>query len=77
MTLDEARRLGPRQIREGSLLPVRDGFADRVFYGRVEHILVEELAATIPLVKELDFKESTSDMVVRRKMTANRFLPRG
>ena len=56
---------------------MRDGSADRVFYGRVEHILVEELAVAIPLVKELDFEESTSDMVVRRKMTANRFLLRG
>ena len=39
LTLGEARRLGPWQIREGSLLPVRDGSTDRVFHGRAEQSL--------------------------------------
>ena len=38
-------RLSPRQVEEGSLLPVRDGLADRVFHSRAEHIPIEELAA--------------------------------
>nr|XP_023891793.1 uncharacterized protein LOC112003810 [Quercus suber] len=38
----EAWRLGPRQIREGSLQLVRDDSADRVFYGQAKHIPVEE-----------------------------------
>jgi len=39
---DKAQALGPGQIKEGSLLPVRDSLADRVFHSRAEHILVEE-----------------------------------
>ena len=56
------------------MLPVRDSFADRVFHGRAKHILVEVLAIIEPLAKELDFEESTSDMVVRQKMIADCFL---
>lgn len=37
-----ARRLGPCQIREGSLLPIRDGLADRVFHDQAKHIPAEE-----------------------------------
>lgn len=33
LTLGEARALSPWQIREGSLLPVRDGSMDTVFHG--------------------------------------------
>ena len=43
LLLGEARRLGPQQIREGSLLLVRDGFADQVFHCCVKHIPLEEL----------------------------------
>lgn len=49
LTLVEARRLNPRQIREGSLLLVRDGSTNRVFLGRAEHILVEEPVVAIPI----------------------------
>ena len=49
LTLVEARRLNPRQIREGSLLLVRDGSTNRVFLGRAEHILVEEPIVAIPI----------------------------
>ena len=56
---------------------MRDSFADRVFHGRAKHILVEELAIIEPLAKELDFEESTSDMVVRQKMIADCFLHGG
>ena len=43
LLLGEAWRLGPQQIREGSLLLVRDGSADQVFHCCVEHIPLEEL----------------------------------
>ena len=42
LTVGEARDLGPRLIRLGSLLPVRDESTDSVFQGRVEHIPVEQ-----------------------------------
>lgn len=59
------------------MLPVRDGFADRVFHGRAKHILVEEPAVIEPLAEELDFEESTSDMVVQQNMIADCFLHGG
>lgn len=42
LTVGEARDLNPRLVRVGSLLPVRDGLADPVFYGCTEHIPIEE-----------------------------------
>ena len=56
---------------------MRDGFAGRVFHGRAKHILVEEPAVIEPLAEELDFEESTSDMVVQQKMIADCFLHGG
>nr|POE74101.1 hypothetical protein CFP56_67871 [Quercus suber] len=85
----KARRLGPYQIREGSLPPVKDGSIDRVFHSQVEHIPVEEPVtsgqAEGPVVAELvdssskgiEPEELASEMVVKRKMTVDRFLPRG
>ena len=52
LTLGEARRLGPRQIREGSLLPFRDGSMDQVFHSRVEHIPIDELGVVVPIPVE-------------------------
>nr|POF00389.1 hypothetical protein CFP56_75797 [Quercus suber] len=82
LTLGEAQRLGPRQIREGSLLLVKDSSVDRVFHGRVEHILVEEPAAAvfIPvanpiLVEETESDKSDTEMVVWKKMIADHYLP--
>lgn len=89
LTLEKARRLGPYQIREGSLPPVKDGSIDRVFHSQVEHILVEEPVASGqvegPVVAELvnssskgiEPEDLASEMVVKRKMTVDRFLPGG
>ena len=80
LTLGEARRLGLRQIRKGSLLLVTDSFANWVFHDKVEHIPVEELAITkpvMPLNEETESEESTLEMVVWRKITTDCFLPRG
>ena len=83
LTLGEARRLGPWQIREGSLLPVRDGSTDRVFHGRAEHILIKEPHEEIQAkgqveVESVDFsleetrpEDSDTEMVVRRTMTVD------
>ena len=65
LSLGEAWRISPCWIREGSLLPVRDSSTNRVFYGKAEHILVEKPAAEEPVVEELGFEESDSEMVVR------------
>ena len=42
LILNEAQALSPRQIREGSLLLVKDGSVNMVFHSRAKHILVEE-----------------------------------
>lgn len=47
------------------MLPVRDSSTNRVFYGKAEHILVEEPAAEEPVVEEPGFEEFDSEMVVR------------
>ena len=77
LSLGEAWRIGPRRIRESSLLPVRDGSANRVFHGKAKHILVEKPAAKEVVAEEPDFEESNSKMVVRRRMTVDRFIPGG
>ena len=71
------------------MLPVRDGSADWAFYGRVEHIPVEEPAVAgyieEPVVAKLvdssyegtELEESLAKMVVRSKMTVDHFLPEG
>lgn len=41
-TVGEARERGLRYVREGFLVPTRDGLADLVFQGRAEHIPVED-----------------------------------
>ena len=43
LTVGKARDLGPRLIRLGSLLLLRDGSTDSVFQDRAEHIPVEQL----------------------------------
>ena len=89
LMLGEAWRLGPCQIRKGSLLPVRDSSADRVFHSWAEHIPVEEPAVAgyieEPVVAKLvdssyegtELEESLAKMVVRSKMTVDHFLPEG
>ena len=65
LSLGEAWRISPCQIREGSLLPIRYSSTNRVFCDKVEHILVEEPAAEEPVVEEPGFEEFDSEMVVR------------
>ena len=69
-------RLNPRQVREGSLLLVRDDLVDRVFHGRAEHILIKESTAADPIpIEETESEESDTEMVVQKRMTTDRFLP--
>ena len=89
LTLGEAWQLGPRQIREGSLLSVRDGSDERVFHDWAEHIPIEDPVAVSPIERPIieevvdsflegtEPEESVAEMVVRRKMTIDRFLPDG
>nr|POE97719.1 hypothetical protein CFP56_71782 [Quercus suber] len=42
LTVGEARERGSRYVREGFLVPTREGLADLVFQGRAEHIPVED-----------------------------------
>lgn len=42
LIVGEAQDLGPRLIRVGSLLPIRDESVDTIFHGRAEHILAEQ-----------------------------------
>ena len=53
LTLGEAWKLGPRQIREGSLLSVRDGSDERVFHDRAEHIPIEDPVAASPIERPM------------------------
>ena len=86
-TVREARDLGPRLIRVGSLLPVRDRIADTVFQGHAEHILVEQPLKGVRAVEQVEAKSVDSseakvedpgeEMVVCRTMIANHFLPNG
>ena len=59
------------------MLPVRNNSADRVFHGKVDHILVEEPVAEELVAEEPGFEESNSEMVVRRRMIIDRFIRRG
>lgn len=52
LTLGEAWQLGPRQIREGSLLSVR-GSDERVFHDRAEHIPIEDPVAASPIKRPM------------------------
>lgn len=71
------------------MLLVRDGSADRIFHSQAKHILIEEPSiidqaervAVTELIdsssKGTEIKEPTAEIVVRKKMTANCFLPEG
>jgi len=63
LTLDKAQRLDPRQIREGSLLPVRDGSTNQVFHSQAEHIPVEQRAsvALIPTANPIPIDKTVSE----------------
>lgn len=85
LTIGEARDLGPRLIRIGSLVPVRDKSADTVFQGRAIHTLVEEHRTKVSATDQAEVESVDSfsakaenvedEMVVQRNMIAARFLP--
>ena len=86
-TVREARDLGPRLIRVGSMLPVRDRITDTVFQWHAEHILVEQPLKGVRAAEQVEAKSVDSseakvedpgeEMVVCRTMIANHFLPNG
>ena len=71
------------------MLSVRDGSDERVFHDRAEHIPIEDPVAVSPIERPIieevvdsflegtEPEESVAEMVVRRKMTTDRFLPDG
>ena len=87
LTIGEARDLGPRRTRVGSLVPVRDESIDIVFQGHVVHISVEEPHMEVQAANQVEVEPVDSsganvenagdEMVVHRNMTANWFLPGG
>ena len=68
---------------------MRDSSTDRVFYGQVEHIPVEEpneedqaegqviVEFVDSLSEGIETETTNAKMVVRRKMTTDQFLPGG
>ena len=87
LTVGEARDLGSHLIRVGSLVPVRDELADTVFQGRALHMPVEEQRAKVLATEQAKAEsvdsssakamDTKDEMVVRRNMMANWFLPDG
>ena len=85
LTVGEARELGPHLIRVGSLVPARDGSVNTFFQSRAMHTLGEEQRAEVLAIEQVEVKSVDSsgakaenaedEMVVRRTMTADRFLP--
>ena len=87
LTLGEAQRFGLWQIKEGSLLPVKDSLIDRVFQNQAEHIPIEEPNEEVQVegrvvVESVNsslegtvVEDSEIEMVVRRTMIADRVLP--
>ena len=83
LTIGEAQDLDPRLIRVGSLVPASDGSANTVFQGRAVHT-VEEQRTKAPVAEQVEVelvdsssveaKNAKDEMVVRRTMTADRFL---
>lgn len=86
LTVGQARDLGPWLIRVGSLVSVRDKFADTIFHSQAEHTLVEQ-PPVIQVAEQAEAEsvdssgakaEDPSDtMVVRRTITTDHFLPSG
>ena len=83
LTVGKAWDLGTWLVRAESLVPVMDASADFVFQGRAVHRLVEEPQAqvqptdqvTAELVNSSEVEQGEDEMVVRRTMKANWFLP--
>lgn len=76
LTIGDARDLGPRYIGADELALVRDASANLVSQNHKVHVPVEELEAQAQTT-ELEAAEADQDteMVTRRKMTVDRFLP--
>lgn len=76
LTVGEARDLGLRYTTLENLALVRDKSAEHVSQSRKVHVPIEHLKAqaraTEPEATEV---EQDANMVTRRKMTADRFLP--
>lgn len=85
LTVGEVQDLGPRLIRADSLVPVRDALTNFVFQGYAVHILVEKPRVEVQLVdqaevelvnsSEAEVEQGEGEMVVRRTMTVDWFLP--
>lgn len=76
LTIGDARDLGPRYIAADKLALVRNASANLVSQNSKVHVLVEEPEAQAQTT-ELEATEADQDteMVTRRKMTVDRFLP--
>lgn len=84
LTVGEARDLDPLVIRVGSLVPIKDGSAEKVFQGRVVHVLVNKPHVEVQVAGQVEVEsidswgakvENVSDeMVVHWTMTADRLL---
>lgn len=87
LAVGKAWDLGPRLVRANSLLLGRGASANFVFQGRAVHISVKEPHVEVQptdqeeaeSVNSLSAKDEQAEgkMVVRRNMTAYRFLPGG
>lgn len=87
LTVGEAWDLGPRLVRADSLVPVRDESADSIFQGRVVHVPVEENHIEVQLAdqaevesvnsSEVEAEQAEGEMVIRRTMVVDQFLPGG
>lgn len=65
ISVNKARRKGPRRVREGSREPIRDGSGDFVFHERLQHIPMND-------PKE---EEEDTDMVRWRNIEIGHYFP--
>ena len=76
MTTGEARDLGPRYITAEDRALVRDESAERVSQSHKVHVLVEESEAPAqPIEPKVAEDYQDAEMVIRQKMTVDRFPP--
>lgn len=85
LIVGEAQDLGPLLVREDSLVPMRDASIDLVFQGRAVHISIEEPRAEVQPAdqakaesvhfSEAEAEQGKGEMVVKRTMTIDRYLP--
>lgn len=85
LTVGEAQDLGPWLIKVRLLLPMRDESIDTVFHSRAEHIPAEQPPERVQATEQVEDESVDSsraeaedpgeEMVVRRNMTTDWFLP--